>query len=62
MIISNNTYRMWKHKPEYGREYWDKNQKDRRLTPKQLVEIAEGHIQREDAKVLGANRRRTCRT
>ncbi len=35
--------------PEYGREYWEKNQKDRRLTSEQLVEIAEGHIQREDA-------------
>jgi NadR type nicotinamide-nucleotide adenylyltransferase len=42
--------------PEYGREYWDQNQKDRRLTPEQLVDIAEGHIQREDAKALDANR------
>lgn len=42
--------------PEYGREYWEKNQKDRRLTSEQLVEIAEGHIQREDAKALQANR------
>ena len=42
--------------PEYGREYWDKNQKDRRLTLEQLVEIAEGHIHREDVKTLDANR------
>jgi NadR type nicotinamide-nucleotide adenylyltransferase len=42
--------------PEYGREYWEQHQKDRRLTPEQLVEIAEGHIQREDAKTLDANR------
>lgn len=42
--------------PEYGREYWEQHQRDRRLTPEQLVEIAEGHIQREDAVILDANR------
>ncbi len=42
--------------PEYGREYWMKHQQDRRLTPEQLVEIAEGHIQREDMLTLEANR------
>lgn len=41
--------------PEYGREYWDKHQSDRRLTLAQLVEIAEGHRAREDALVLDAN-------
>ena len=34
--------------PEYGREYWEKNNIDRRLTLEQLVEIAEGHLERED--------------
>lgn len=34
--------------PEYGREYWEQHQADRRLTPEQLVEIAEGHIEREE--------------
>lgn len=42
--------------PEYGREYWEKNQKNRRLTLEQLVEIAEEHIQREDMLTLEANR------
>ena len=34
--------------PEYGREYWEKYQVERRLTLDQLVEIAETHIERED--------------
>lgn len=34
--------------PEYGREYWELHQVDRRLTPEQLVEIAEGHLEREE--------------
>ncbi len=34
--------------PEYGREYWDQHQVDHRLTPVQLVEIARGHLVRED--------------
>jgi NadR type nicotinamide-nucleotide adenylyltransferase len=42
--------------PEYGREYWATHQVDRRLTPQQLVEIAEGHIVREEALCLEANR------
>lgn len=42
--------------PEYGREYWEKNQVDRRLTAHQLVELAEGHLEREDARLLEANR------
>jgi HTH-type transcriptional regulator, transcriptional repressor of NAD biosynthesis genes len=42
--------------PEYGREYWEKNQVARRLEPGQLVEIAEGHIRREDQLTLDANR------
>jgi len=42
--------------PEYGREYWDTHQVDRRLTPEQLVEIARGHLEREEARLLEANR------
>ena len=42
--------------PEYGREYWNTHQKDRRLTLAQLVEIAEGHLQREEA-LLGESDR-----
>ncbi len=34
--------------PEYGKIYWQKYQKDRRLTMEQLEEIAEGHHQLED--------------
>lgn len=34
--------------PEYGREYWEQHQVSRRLTPDQLVEIAEGHLEREE--------------
>lgn len=42
--------------PEYGREYWERHQVNRRLTPHQLVEIAEGHLERENALLLEANR------
>ena len=42
--------------PEYGREYWQENQVDRRLSLSQLVEIAVGHRQREEALLLNANR------
>jgi HTH-type transcriptional regulator, transcriptional repressor of NAD biosynthesis genes len=42
--------------PEFGREYWESNQVERRLSLDQLVEIAEGHIQREDNLVLESNR------
>ncbi len=41
--------------PEYGREYWEVHQVERRLTPEQLVEIAEGHLEREDHLVVEAN-------
>ncbi|WP_425397107.1 AAA family ATPase [Aeoliella sp.] len=37
--------------PEYGREYWEAHQHQRRLTPEQLVEIAVGHREREDRLV-----------
>jgi len=42
--------------PEYGREFWDKNQSERRLSMDQLVEIAEGHREKEDALFQDANR------
>ncbi len=42
--------------PEYGREYWDTHHVDRRLTLKQLTEIAQGHLEREEAKLYQANR------
>ena len=42
--------------PEYGREYWERHQVDRRLTPDQLLEIATGHLEREDARMMDARR------
>ena len=42
--------------PEYGREYWELHQVNRRLTPAQLIEIAEGHLSREDLLLEQANR------
>ena len=42
--------------PEYGREYWDTHHVDRRLTLEQLTEIAEGHLERENALLGEANR------
>lgn len=52
LAIQHNT--LWA--PEFGREYWEKHQTNRRLSPEQLVEIAEGHRQREVALSLNANR------
>ncbi|TWT37982.1 Trifunctional NAD biosynthesis/regulator protein NadR [Posidoniimonas corsicana] len=42
--------------PEYGREYWERHQVNRRLTSDQLLEIAEGHLEREETLVQQANR------
>lgn len=42
--------------PEYGREYWERYNVNRKLTPEQLVELAKGHLEREDQKLLTANR------
>lgn len=42
--------------PEYGREYWEEHQAERRLTLEQLVEIAEGHLEREERLLGQANR------
>lgn len=41
--------------PEYGREYWEKNQAARRLSPEQLAEISEGHLEREERLLYQAN-------
>lgn len=41
--------------PEYGREYWETHQVNRRLTLQQLVEIAEGHLEREETLLYNAN-------
>jgi HTH-type transcriptional regulator, transcriptional repressor of NAD biosynthesis genes len=40
--------------PEYGREYWEQHQLNRRLTVEQLQEIAEGHLEREERLLLEA--------
>ena len=42
--------------PEYGREYWEQHQVERRLAPAQLVAIAEGHLEREERLLACANR------
>ncbi|MBC2607091.1 AAA family ATPase [Pelagicoccus albus] len=42
--------------PEYGREYWEKFHDDRRLSPEQLLEIAEVHIEREEALLPSCNK------
>lgn len=41
--------------PEYGREYWEQNQVERRLSLEQLVKIAEGHLEREKSLLYQAN-------
>ncbi|MBW4565207.1 MAG: AAA family ATPase [Mojavia pulchra JT2-VF2] len=41
--------------PEYGREYWEQHQINRRLSLSQLVEIAKGHLEREETLLLQAN-------
>lgn len=41
--------------PEFGREFWEENAVDRRLTKEQLVELAEEHLQRENNKLNETN-------
>lgn len=41
--------------PEYGAEYWQANQVDRRITLGQFEEIAPEHLRREDELLLQAN-------
>jgi len=43
--------------PEYGREYWEKYQQDRRLSPEQLLEIATGHLEREESLIRESQQR-----
>ena len=40
--------------PEYGREYWEQHQVDRRLSKEQLLEIAQEHSLRENRLVKNA--------
>lgn len=40
---------------EYGREYWNEHNIDRRLTQDQLLEIATGHLERENKKLENAD-------
>lgn len=42
--------------PEFGREYWEKHQMNRRLSPDQLTEIAEIHLEKENEKILNADK------
>lgn len=42
--------------PEYGRKYWNTHQVNRRLSPVQLVEIAERHLTMEDGLLEQSNR------
>ncbi|AJQ95383.1 AAA family ATPase [Gynuella sunshinyii] len=41
--------------PEYGREYWEKYQMDRKLQPGELIHIAEQHLNMETTRLNGAN-------
>lgn len=47
---------------EYGREYWIEHQVDRRLTPLQLLHIAQTQNQWEDEQAKCANRFLICDT
>ncbi len=44
------------HMPEYGREFWELHQTNRKLTQEQLLEIAVEHRRREDQLLADANR------
>lgn len=48
--------------PEYGAEYWRKNQIDRRITLEQFEDIAPEHNRREDALVLASRKYLFCDT
>lgn len=51
-LVAGHLRTVWM--PEYGREYWEAHQIDRRLTPEQLLAIALGHQEREDARIMDA--------
>lgn len=40
--------------PEFGREYWETHNVDRRLTPDQMIEICKGHLEWEDDAIMEA--------
>lgn len=42
--------------PEYGREYWEKYNTDGKLTPEQLVELAQVHLEKEEELLLKADK------
>ncbi len=42
--------------PEYGREYWERHQVNRRLRPDELIRIAETHLSREEQLLQNADR------
>lgn len=44
------------HVDEFGRTYWEQNQSERRLTPEQLLYIAEEHIAIEERTIAQAKR------
>lgn len=44
------------HVDEFGRTYWEQNQDERRLTPEQLLYIAEEHIAIEERTLAKANK------
>jgi NadR type nicotinamide-nucleotide adenylyltransferase len=48
--------------PEYGRDYWIQHQVDRRLSPKQLLHIAQTQNQWEDKASSKANKYLFCDT
>lgn len=48
--------------PEYGREYWITHQVERRLTPEQLLHIAQTQNQWEDQALSRANKFLFCDT
>jgi NadR type nicotinamide-nucleotide adenylyltransferase len=48
--------------PEYGREVWERDQVGRRLTPDDLLGIARGHREREEALLLRSDRVLFCDT
>lgn len=52
--LANEYQTVWM--PEYGREYWERHQVNRRLTRSQLTEIATEHRRREDSLCQQANR------
>jgi len=52
-IMADEFQTVWM--PEYGREYWETHQVNRKLSISQLVELAEGHLEREDRRLYQAN-------